>query len=142
MEGNHLPHALFAALFLPTASVTYVEGWNHAPDTDVHARALVVRQVTASELQTLLRSVESSISRESGGGRVNPYPTAMGYSGRFYPSPDPYLWTRDCNRWTVDRLAAAGLAYGGRGVLFSGQVAPHLIGFHPVMPVDAQRIDE
>ena len=142
MEGNHRPHALFAALFLPTASVTYVEGWDRAPAVDAHARALFVRNVTAAELQTLLRSLESSISRNRGGGRVNPYPTAAGYSGRFYPSPDPYLWTRDCNRWTLDRLAAAGLARGGRGVLFSGQVARHLVGFHPVIATDAHRIDE
>ena len=57
-----------------------------------------------------------------------------GYAGRFYPGAGAYLWWTDCNRWTVDRLAAAGLARRGRGVIFSGQVKNALIDFFMVSP--------
>ena len=129
MEGNHKPHALFAALFLPTASVTYIEAWNRAPNASSPAKRLLVRAVTADELHRLLISLEGTIRRDTSGQRAPPYPPARGYSGRFYASPEAYLWTRDCNRWVVDRLTPAGLARRGRGVLFSGQVPNHLVGF-------------
>ena len=135
MEGNHWPYALLAALLIPTASVTYVEAWNRMPDARAHARALFVREVSATELRRLLTSLEGSIRREPAGERAAPHPVAAGYGGRFYPSPDAYLWTRDCNRWVVDRLTPAGLARGSRGVLFSGQVPRHLLGFRPVLTV-------
>jgi hypothetical protein len=57
------------------------------------------------------------------------FPHVAGYKGRFYPGYGVYFWWMDCNRWTVDRLAAAGLAGSGRGVIFSGQIASRLRGF-------------
>lgn len=48
--------------------------------------------------------------------------------GRFFPASGRYLWTRDCNWWTVMRLDAAHLASGANGVL-SRQVKGHLRGF-------------
>jgi hypothetical protein len=135
MDGNHWPHALFAALFLPTASVTYLEAWNRAPDLRSHPRGLFVREVTAAELRQLLGSLEGSIRRGAAGERAAPFGVVVGYTGRFYPSPAKYLWTRDCNRWAVERLTAAGLARGGRGVFLSGQVAQHLVGFYSVTPM-------
>ena len=74
-------------------------------------------------------SLTWSASRSS---RPSPFAPAAGYGGRFYPARGAYLWWNDCNRWTVERLAAAGLARGGRGVIFSGQVARHLVGFRRV----------
>ena len=132
MKNDHSASAAFAALFIPSASVTYVEGWDHAPDARAPARSLWVRDVSADGLRRLVATLEGSITREAGGDRVPPYAPADGYAGRFYPSPDSYVWTRDCNRWTVERLAAAGLARGGRTVLFSGQVPGRLTGFSPV----------
>ena len=134
MEGNRWPHVLLAALFVATGSVTYVEAWNRAPDTGAHARELFVREVTGTELRQLLGSLEGGIRRGSVGERAAPYPIAAGYGGRFYPSPDEYLWTRDCNRWAVERLTSAGLARDGRGVLFARQVSRQLVGFHSVTP--------
>lgn len=135
MEGNHWPHVLFAALLLPTASVTYVEAWNRAPDVATHARRMLVRTIGAEELRRLQISLEGTIRRGAGGERAAPYGVAAGYAGRFYPSIDSYIWSRDCNRWVVDRLTAAGLARGGRGVLFSSQVPGHLVGFTEVVRV-------
>ena len=40
-----------------------------------------------------------------------------------------YLWTRNCNWWTVKRLAPAALAGRDAGVVFAGQVAGRLHGF-------------
>jgi hypothetical protein len=120
MESDHRPHALFAALLLPTASVTYVDAWPGAPQQGM--RTLVVRDVSARELMRLGEELERWRVGE-------PYPTAKGYPGRFYPAPGAYLWWSDCNRWTVDRLGGAGMARSGRGVLFSGQVSGRLQGF-------------
>jgi len=76
--------------------------WSNDPARAARARALYARDIDAAKLVELA--------------------TAHGH----------YLWFTDCNRWTVERLAKAGLARGGLGVIFSGQVARHLIGFHRV----------
>ena len=129
MEGSRNPLVTLAALFLPTPSVTYVEGWGPDPDRDARPRAMYSALVSATQLRQLLEGLEGSIVRDRSGARANPYPTVSGYDGRFYPSSARFLWTRDCNRWTVERLAAAGLARGGRGVLLSKEVAGRLRGF-------------
>jgi hypothetical protein len=130
MEADHRPHSLFAALFLPTESVVYLAAWDSAPDSVARPRALYVRAVDAAELGMLLGSLESQIRRGgASAARADAFAPAAGYDGRFYPAHGRYLWWSDCNRWTADRLQAAGLARGGRGVLFSGQVAPRLVGF-------------
>lgn len=64
--------------------------------------------------------------------RVAPYAPVADYPGRFYPAYGSYLWWNDCNRWTVDRLHAAGLARSGVGVIVPGQVPARLIGFERV----------
>ena len=134
MESNYRPDALFATLFLPTEGVTYVASWSDDPARDSHARALYVRDVDAKQLGQLVAVLEGAI-RRSGSGRPPAFPAVSGYAGRFYPAHGRYLWFSDCNRWTVERLAAAGLSRGGRGVIFSGQVSGHLIGFHrPTAP--------
>lgn len=137
MEANYRPDAVFATLLLPTESVTYVAGWRAAPEQSSRPRALFRRDITASELQRLVSSLESAIRRIDTGDRTPPHPAKrmLGgpFSGRFYPAQQSYLWWNDCNRWVVDRLAAAGLARGGRGVILSGQVAARLRGFRRIL---------
>ena len=130
MESNYRPDALFATLFLPTEAVAYVASWTSEPARDARARALYVRDVDASQLSKLAAALDGTIRRSPSGERASPFPTVSGYAGQFYPAHGRYLWFTDCNRWTVERLASAGLARGGVGVIFSGQVASHLIGFH------------
>ena len=132
MESNYRPDALFAALFLPTEAVAYVANWNSDPARTARARALYLRDVDALELATLAAVLEGTIRHSVSGERAAAFPAISGYAGRFYPAHGRYLWFTDCNRWTVERLASAGLAHGGAGVIFSGQVASHLIGFHRV----------
>lgn len=127
MESNYWPHAVFAALFLPTESVTYVDGWQRLPVRGY--RSMHVRNVSATELRALASELEASIVRVDGGARSGAYPAVRGYSGRFYPGVGNYLWWTNCNRWTADRLAVVGLASGGRGVLVSAQVASRLEDF-------------
>jgi len=127
MEQDHRPHSVFATLFLPTESVTYVEGRAQLPGPG--ARSLYSRNVSPTEFLAVARELEASIRRDPVGGRQAPHAAARGFVGRFYPAIGQYLWWNDCNRWTLDRLAAAGLAGGGRGVIFSGQVAGRLRGF-------------
>jgi hypothetical protein len=134
MESNYQPQSVFATLFLPTSSVTYVAGWNAPPERDAQPRTLYARTVSAAQLSALVASLESSIRRDAANTRVPPFAPVAGYAGRFYPAHGDYLWWFDCNRWTVDRLAAAGLARGGRGVIFTRQVRSRLIGFHTVRP--------
>lgn len=126
MESDHRPQALIAALLLPTEAVTYVDGWSVVPGPQSGMRTLFTRAVSGDELTRLVGELErwrqSSV----------PYGMAMGDQGRFYRAPGRYLWWNDCNRWTVERLHAAGMASGGRGVLFSGQVQRRLRAFRPV----------
>jgi hypothetical protein len=131
MEQDYRAHAVFATLFLPTESVTYVEGRTQLPGRG--ARSLHSRDVSPMEFLAIVGELESSIVRDSLGQRQSPHPATPGYAGRFYPAVGRYLWWSDCNRWTVDRLAAAGLAVGGRGVVFSGQVPRRLRGFSPAL---------
>jgi len=132
MESNYRPDALFATLFLPTDAVAYVASWTTDPARAAHARALYERDVDAAQLARLVAVLEGTIRRSASGERAAAFPAVRGYAGRFYPAHGRYLWFTDCNRWTVERLASAGLAHGGAGVIFAGQVAGHLIGFHRV----------
>lgn len=132
MESDYEPQAIFATLFLPTASVTYLAGWHTSPVSAAHPRALYVRTVSADQLGLIVASIESAIEHSNGGVRAPAFQPVAGYPGRFYPAHGEYLWWFDCNRWTVDRLAAAGMARGGRGVVWSGQVHSRLIGFRRV----------
>jgi hypothetical protein len=108
--------------------VLYLEGHPDPPALD-GARAVVGRTVDAATLRALLADLERTFQRAAGGGRAAPLGPAEGYAGRFYPAHGAYLWTSGCNRWTVESLAAAGLARRGNGVIFSGQVAGRLRGF-------------
>lgn len=130
MESNYWPHAVFTTLFLPTESVTYVDGWQRLPVRGY--RSMHVRNVSVTELRALASELEASIVPADGGARSDAFPSVRGYSGRFYPGIGSYLWWTNCNRWTADRLATVGLASGGRGVLFSRQVASRLHGFSEV----------
>ena len=132
MESNYRPDALFATLFLPTEAVAYVASWNSDLARAARPRALYERDVDGPKLAELAAVLEGTIRRSSTGERAAAFPAVSGYAGRFYPAHGRYLWFTDCNRWTVERLASAGLARGGVGVIFSGQVASHLIGFHRV----------
>lgn len=67
--------------------------------------------------------LERVMERGADGQRFSPYVGHRSYYGRFYPAHGSYLWTRDCNWWTVERLRAAGLAgsSAGVGVLGAGR---------------------
>lgn len=132
MESKYRPDALFATLFLPTESVTYVESWRSDPVRIARPRALYGRDIDANQLLMLVEALEGSMRRVVDDERPLPFAAVSGYSGRFYPAHGAYLWSHDCNRWTVERLAAAKLAGGGFGVIFSGQVQGHLIGFRHI----------
>lgn len=130
-DSDFRPHAVFATLVLPTASVAYVAGRDQPPGSG--ARAVYAREVDARTLHTLATELERTIRRGATGSRVTPAPPVAGYAGRFYDAHSQYLWTRNCNRWTVDRLAAAGLAEPRRSIVLAGQVASRLIGFRKVV---------
>jgi hypothetical protein len=129
MQSNYWPHRLFATLFLPTASVTYLAGWPRAPVATDGMTALWSRAVTLAELTSLYAALEGSIRHMLGKQRQAAYPPANGYRGRFYPAHGYYLFWADCNRWTVDQLHGAGLAKSGTGVVLAQQVAARLQGF-------------
>jgi hypothetical protein len=128
MDSDYRPQSLFATVVLPTESVIYLDGQSDPPSL-VGARAAYARTVDAATLRTLLLDLERSFQRTPLGARLPPYPAVRGYSGRFYSAHGHYLWTRDCNWWTIARLATAGAARSGTGVVFSGQVGGRLRGF-------------
>ncbi len=134
MLEDHGVASTLKALFLPTPSVLYLEGHGAPPSTQAGARAVFARTVRDAELRVLVAELEGAMPRSVSAGRPVPYAPAPGYDGRFYPARGTYLWWFDCNRWTVDRLARAGFARSGRGVITSGQVGGRLLGFSPVTP--------
>ena len=128
LESDYRPHSLFATLVLPTETVTYLDGRPNPPRLG-GAEAVVVRTVDAATVRALLMELERSIRRDVYGARHRAYPVTAGYGGRFYPAHGAYLWARDCNWWTVARLAAVGLAGSATGVMFTTQVPGRLRGF-------------
>jgi hypothetical protein len=134
MESRYAPHSLFATIFLPTEAVMYVAGRAVAPERPAGARSVYARDITVAEWSALARELERWIRHDSSGSRLPAFPSVTGYAGRFYPAHGAYLWWTDCNRWTLDRLAAAGLARSGRGVILSGQVPGRLLGFRRISP--------
>lgn len=129
MDGNHHPDAVFAAIFLRTEAVTYVESWQRDPARIARVAALYAREIDATQLTLLAQGLEGTLRRTDSLGPPAAFPQTPRDAGRFYPAHGQYLWWTDCNRWTVDRLSDAHLARGGRGVIFSGQVPGRLIGF-------------
>ncbi|HVF09486.1 MAG TPA: DUF2459 domain-containing protein [Abditibacteriaceae bacterium] len=129
MDSNFWPHALFATVSLPTASVLYVNGWNHPPRRRGRVHEIYVREVTARQFQTLVIDLERAMPRTSSGRRAAALPAVHDRAGRFYAGREFYIFWSDCNKWTVDRLQAAGLADAGTLVVFKQQVAGRLRGF-------------
>jgi len=132
-ESNHRPHAVFGTLFLPTASVLYLEA-RPAPPHFGGADAVFARMVDAATLRALLTELERSIEHDAGGTRLEPLAPTPLDRGRFYAAHGKYLWTRNCNWWVVARLAGAGLASRPTGVIFTTQVGPRLREFTSVRP--------
>ena len=127
------PEALVAALFLPTESVLYIAG--HAdPSRLAGTVAVWERRVGAPTLQPLLIALERSARRDRDGERLPPLPPRPGQAGRFFPAHAAYLWRRNCNWWTVQRLREAGLASDPTGVGVAAQVPGRLRGFRAVAP--------
>ena len=130
MESNFWPQSVYATLILPTESVLYLDG-RRSPPSFAGARAVYTRIVDAATVRALLGKLEREFRHAPDGSRVPPYYGHSGYAGRFFPAHGRYLWTRNCNWWTVERLRAAGLASSGAGVVFSSQVRGRLSGFSP-----------
>jgi hypothetical protein len=133
--GERGPLALVGALFLPTDAVLFLAGHPDPPRLS-GAVAAWERQVEAPTLQALLGALERSARRDRDGGRLPALPWRPGQGGRFVPAHGTYLWTRNCNGWTVGRLQEAGLATGATGVVLASQVPGRLLGFRPVAEPD------
>jgi len=133
--GERSPRAVAAALLLPTESVLFLAG--HAdPPRLAGTVAVRERQVEGPTLRALLSGLERSVRRDRDGGRLPPLPPRPGQRGRFFPAHAAYLWSRNCNWWTVQRLREAGLASAPTGVVVAAQVPGRLRGFRPVATRD------
>ena len=132
-ESNHRPHAVFGTLFLPTASVLYLEARPDPPHFG-GADTVFARTVDAATLHALLTELERSIEHDASGARLPPLAPTPLDRGRFYAAHGKYLWTRNCNWWVVARLAEAGLASAPAGVIFTTQVPARLRGFTRARP--------
>ena len=128
-DQDYRPHSLFAAVFLPTASVVYLDGWERLPDPQNGTHNLYVRQVTATQMRALVTKMERTLPRTPSGERVAAFRHAPGRAGRFYPGRECYIFWSDCNAWTVKCLGAAGLAGSSALVVAEGQVPGRLRGF-------------
>jgi hypothetical protein len=130
-DADYRPLGVAATLLAPTESVVFLRGHARPPHL-WGADAVWSRTVGADELRTLVLSLERSIRHAEGGERLRPASVAR-FGGHFYPAHGAYLWTRNCNGWTVARLADAGLAESPAGVVFTTQVPGRLIGFSDVL---------
>ena len=128
--SDYRPWVLAATLVVPTESVVYVRGRSAPPEVGA-ADAVLRRTIDAATATRLAHGIQRSIRRGPNGGRAAPLAEAPGFVGRFYPAHGSYLWTRDCNWWTVARLAGTGLAEPPGGVVFTPQVPGRLLGFTP-----------
>jgi hypothetical protein len=133
-DADYRPQSVFATLVLPTASVAYLAGRTTVPRAGSAAQAVYTRDVDAETLHALAVELERTVRHDEYGNRTPPGEAVAGFNGLFYDAYGPYLWTRGCNRWTVDRLHAVGLAEHGRFVVFSGQVGTRLRGFTREVP--------
>ncbi|MCP9860850.1 MULTISPECIES: DUF2459 domain-containing protein [unclassified Cyanobium] len=129
--ADRSPQALAAALFLPTDSVLFLAGHPDPPRLQGTV-AVWQRQVEAPTLQALLTALERSAQRTPAGERRAPLPSRPDHGGRFVHAHGAYLWTRNCNWWTVQRLREAGLATDPTGVVVAAQVPGRLRGFRPL----------
>lgn len=127
-------HKVVATLFAPTASVLYLDGHPDPPHLS-GADAVLQATVDASTIQKLLHALEHSIQRTAGGNRLASLPLVTGYGGRFYPAHGHYLWTRNCNWWTIARLTDVGLSARPMGVVLPSQVLRHAHGFAKIDPL-------
>ena len=131
MSSDYRPHTVFATLFLPTESVLYVEGRANPPRLG-GAEAVFSRTVDAHTVHALLAELERFARSDASGVRAPPFAPVSSARGRFYTAYGKYLWSRDCNWWTVARLAAVGLADRPAGVVFTPQVPRRLREFTPL----------
>jgi hypothetical protein len=125
-DSNYWPHSIFATLFLPTSSVIYLAGRSRPPSVQDGARLVVRQTVDGIRLLALAGELEREIRRDVDGDRLPASPPVAGYDGRFYAAYGSYLWARDCNRWTVERLKAVGLAGTSWGVITTAQATARL----------------
>jgi uncharacterized protein (TIGR02117 family) len=122
------PLGVYAALFLPTASVVYLDGDTREP-TNRGVKSLWVRDIDGATAVRLMAHMELSVQHDAQGARLPASGYVRGYHGQFYPAHGRYLWTRDCNHWVAEELALVGLASSSFAVVTSGQVVRRLVGF-------------
>lgn len=139
--ADRSPQTLAAALFLPSDSVLFLAGHPDPPRLD-GTLAVRQRQVEAPTLHALLTALERSARRTPAGERLPPLPWRTGHGGRFVLAHGAYLWTRNCNWWTVQRLWEAGLATDPTGVVVAAQVPGRLRGFRSIARPGVQGLQE
>jgi hypothetical protein len=125
-DSNFWPQALVAAVLLPTESVTYVRSHFVGPNLEFQGHTVFAIECDAQVTRRLLFALEASMLRTSTGGRCPPNPKAEGYRGRFYPGRESYIFWSNCNRWTADRLADAGLGISPTGIVLVSQLSARL----------------
>ena len=126
---NFWPTHLFAAGFIGTPGVIYLNGRDSLPNIWDVCRFLLWRDISLPQWELLVAALEAAIKRWPNGERTAPYEQHGHFPGRFYPCPARYVLWHDCNRWTVDILQKVGLADTGQGVVFAEQIEPRLHGF-------------
>ena len=132
MNADFSPTALFSTVFLPTSSVLHLRNWARDPQPEDGMRHLYSRQINAQQLRRLIRSLETTFQGSQ--SRPMPLPPVTRFRGRFYPAREFYIFWSACNAWTVQHLAAAGLAKNGWSIVVAEQVAPHLLDFKALSP--------
>jgi uncharacterized protein (TIGR02117 family) len=110
-----------AALF-PGPGVILVTALRAAPGAAFGPANVVTLRLDCPQRTALLAFINDSLSHGEGGALQRlgdgPYPGSA-----FYATDLVYDLLYDCNRWTAEALAAAGLPVTARGVILASQVS-------------------
>ena len=126
-ESNFWPHALLAAVLLPSDSVVYVRGWDRFPAAGDGPVVLHETTVDGGRLRDLIAFLENAMERGGNGERPQASGPVAGYHGRFYPGREDYIFWSNCNTWVVRALERVDLADSSLGVFSIAQIDGRIV---------------
>lgn len=124
-QERGIANAVTAGL-LPTSSVVHVAGHAHPPHESQPGHPVYHREFDPAQFRRLLVSIEETFAAPP--AEREPLPKNV-YRGRFYEARPAYIFWRNCNSWTLNRLARADDAHSAFGVVTEKSAVERLRGF-------------
>jgi uncharacterized protein (TIGR02117 family) len=125
--------ALRAALW-PGPAVLHVVALQ-APPRPFDGLEVVELAVTKAGLQGLIAALDAAVDRQ-GAPRAEAVATGLYPESRFYPATGRFHLFNTCNRWSAEKLAAAGLPVRSVGVVTAEELMRQLRPLAEARPAD------